>query len=138
MPDIPFYGDKWRGVGAPLNGGTNGIFTFKYTKELVLSSLLNILTTHVGTRLMRPEFGSVFPETVFEQNDSVLKAMVEVYMRGDISKWEPRVDKLDVKTTQEGSRISINVSFTIRETGERVDYHINFERNKIESIKLVV
>lgn len=136
MPDIPFYGDKWRGIGAPLKGGANGVFTFKYTKELVLSSLLKILTTHVGTRLMRPAFGSVFPETIFEQNDSVLKAKIEIYMRGDIARQEPRIDKLSVSASQEGVRINVRVSYEIRETGEKVSTLVDFEKNKVESIKI--
>lgn len=137
MAGIEYTGTKWVGIGTPLFKGKNGLLTFKYTKQLVLSSIFHILSTPLGTRLMRPDFGSVFPELLFEPNDSVLVASIEVNVREDILKWEPRIRELRLIATPKSKDLEVKLLFSINETGEKVNSYLNAQRNNLQSLRLI-
>ena len=59
-------------------------------------SILQILGTRPGERFMRPEFGSRVRDLVFEQNDTVLKALLRHWIIDAITRWEKRVYVTDV------------------------------------------
>jgi phage baseplate assembly protein W len=57
----------------------------------IKESILQILGTRLGERLMNPEFGSRLHDLVFEQNDEVLKGLIRHYVIDAIKRWEKRV-----------------------------------------------
>lgn len=137
MPDVAYTGTKWVGPGLPFNRGNNGRFTAKTTAALIVSSIYHILTTKTGTRLMKPDFGSIFMDLVFEQNDAILAAELQVNVKNDILQWEPRIDTLSIKSSPNSDTVIVTISYTIRETGESVQSQITFQKNNQNSVKLV-
>lgn len=59
-------------------------------------SILQILGTRPGERFMRPEFGSRVRDLAFEQNDTVLRALLRHWIIDAIVRWEKRVIVTDV------------------------------------------
>lgn len=82
---------RYRGIAVPFNRTPDGYFGAKGTRDVIWSSIVNILLTPIGTRIMIPEFGSRVPELVFEPNDDLLQAQARIYIFEAIQKWEPRV-----------------------------------------------
>jgi len=59
--------------------------------EHIRESILQILETRPGERLMNPEFGSRVKDLVFEANTDVLKSLLRYYIGKALERWEPRV-----------------------------------------------
>lgn len=83
---FPFFISGRRG-GAEGMGGISD----EEGKILVRMSLMQILGTRLGERVMRRGFGCRIHDLVFRPNDPVLDVEIEHYVRESIDRWEPRV-----------------------------------------------
>lgn len=91
--------------------------------EHIRQSVIDILTTPLGTRVMLPEYGSNLPDLVDNPSDPVLAIKIIMASAGALAKWEPRirVDRvrpvaLDAKT----GRMAIDIEATDVETRKRL------------------
>jgi phage baseplate assembly protein W len=124
---------KWTGLGIPLTTGPEGNLSPKKTPDLIKSSIYEILTTRIGTRLMRPSFGSIFLELLFEPNDNVLLSKIRTFIPAAIKRWEPRIDKVSISAVSSGKDLKITISGIVVETGERIDSYLVFQKNQNNS-----
>jgi phage baseplate assembly protein W len=115
-----FLGRGWAFPFA-IEGGSGRIAVVSY-EEAVRQSILLILETAPGERVMRPEFGCGIHELVFQVIDTALIAQVEQRVRGALTEFEPRIDLLDVNVDQswisEG-RLEVAIDFRVRTTNQR-------------------
>lgn len=74
-----------------VSGGTEVSAATSREHDHIRESILQILGTRPGERLMNPEFGSRLHDLVFEQNDEVLKGLIRHYLIDAIKRWEKRV-----------------------------------------------
>lgn len=84
----------------------------------IRESILQILGTRVGERLMRPDFGSRLHELVFEQNTDVLKGLLRFRINEAIGRWEKRVVVTGVSfeespASTDKNRISVRIAYRI-------------------------
>ena len=84
-----------------MNRETGGAIS---TVEHIGQSISDILTTRVGTRVMRREYGSLLPELVDQPFNDVTRLRVYAASVMAIMRWEPRVSisrvQLDGATLQ--------------------------------------
>lgn len=76
-----------------------------------------ILGTSVGERVMRPEFGCGIWELVMEANTAQLHGRVQVRVREALTRWEPRIDVLDVRIEappEQKNVLLIRIDYRIR------------------------
>jgi phage baseplate assembly protein W len=64
--------------------------------ERINQSILNILSTPIGTRIGNRLFGSKMNTLVFEQNDFILADLIKLYAFEALSTWEPRISVSDI------------------------------------------
>jgi uncharacterized protein len=90
--------------------------------EDIQQSLIILLSTHLGERIMQPRYGCNLHHVVFEKAD---KAMI-TYLRDTIETaiiyHEPRVKLIQTTVTDEidpEGKISLNISYMIRSTNTR-------------------
>lgn len=108
-----------RGLGFPFGfskrtGGTEESSDLDRIRE----SILQILETRPGERIMRPEFGSRVKNLVFEQNDAVLKALVRHYVVDAIQRWEKRVVATGVEFEgADSNQLLVHIGYRIVTTG---------------------
>lgn len=57
----------------------------------VRQSLLLLLSTSPGERVMRPEYGCELRRLIFSPNDNTTAGLARHYVQQAISRWEPRV-----------------------------------------------
>lgn len=84
-------------------------------------SILQILGTRPGERLMNPEFGSRLKDLVFEPNGQVLKGLIRHYVIDAIERWEKRVYVTDVSfddspETVDANTIPVRISYRVIDT----------------------
>ena len=85
------------GMAFPLSfSGTGGITTSEGV-EHVNHSLRQILSTNLGERFMRPDFGSRLRGLLFMGNHDVYRALARNYIVSTIEKWEPRLKITEIE-----------------------------------------
>jgi phage baseplate assembly protein W len=83
----------------------------------VRQSLMLLLSTQPGERIMRPEFGCDLHRLVFEPNDQTTAGLAMHYVRTAIARWEPRVEilGLDAEAAADDlSRLDIVLDYRVR------------------------
>lgn len=104
-------GSGIRGVGFPIDKGSEGYFTRRNASSLRRSSIMMILATKPGERVMLPEFGSRLHELIFEPNDEILQRDLINETVGAISRWEPNVRVLAVFPEIRSDTVTIFIDF---------------------------
>jgi phage baseplate assembly protein W len=87
--------------------------------DSIRQSILLIVGTARGERLMRPTFGCGIHDLVFAPNDATTAALVSFEVRETLIDWEPRIEVLNVQITQdpeEGNKLLINLQYRVRST----------------------
>lgn len=86
--------------------------------ELIRDSLLQLVLTMNGERIMRPEFGTNALSFVFENNDAVLSNLLRAEIQGVIARFEPRVQLVDILIEQRASEIILTIAYIVLATGK--------------------
>jgi phage baseplate assembly protein W len=112
----------FQGIGWAFPVGveaTTGQLALARYEESIRESILLIIGTAKGERLMRPTFGSRLRELVFAPIDTTTTALVSVEIRDALIDWEPRIQVIDVVCTRdvaEGNKLLVNVRYRVRLT----------------------
>ena len=86
-----------RGWAFPVQPAADGSLRLVEGEDVIRRSLLLILSTAPGERLMLPDFGCGIHELVFQPNTASLRGAVREKVVEAVRRWEPRVDLLDVR-----------------------------------------
>lgn len=108
-----------RGWAFPLGVDSRGVISLTDEQSEIEQAILIILSTPIGTRVMRPTFGSRLHELVFAPNNSQTAAQARRYVEEALGMWEPRIRVRNVEVlpdTQSGndSRLMIQISYEIK------------------------
>ncbi len=107
------------GFTYPFEVDRTGSLEFVSAEAKVQQSILVILGTARGERMMRPDFGSRLHELVFAPIDASTKAKVGRYVIEAIVAWEPRVDVLDISVSDaeaSSGRLLVDIEYRVRAT----------------------
>jgi Bacteriophage baseplate protein W len=88
-------------------------------EEDIQQSIRIILGTDQGERVMRPDFGAGLRSFVFGPINHTTLQRVKARVQDALTKWEPRIDVLQVKVTLDAkvrSKLLIDVSYRVRAT----------------------
>jgi len=84
--------------------------------ELIRESLLQIMSTNRGERLMRPTFGINVLDYIFESNTDILGATVRAQVVDAITRYESRVIIENVTVERVDEMMIINIYYIIKVT----------------------
>lgn len=98
----------------------------------VRESLRILLSTSLGERLLRPDYGCDLRNFLFEPLDRTTVATIFDIVKRAILLHEPRVrmDDLRLETDQEAGRLDVEVVYTIRSTNTRSNIVFPFYRDE--------
>ncbi|HEY9605876.1 MAG TPA: GPW/gp25 family protein [Allocoleopsis sp.] len=109
-----------RGLGFPMSLNSNGELQPAEYEESVRQSVLIILGTARGERVMRPDFGCGIYDLVFEMKTAGTAGRISQEVQEALLRFEPRIDVLDVQVTpqsdSEGEKLLIRVDYQVRAT----------------------
>lgn len=94
-----------------------GQFAFSAYEANVQQSIFTILSTAKGERVMVPDFGCGMHDRVFSPNTATQSNAVAADVREALTRWEPRIDLLDVSVTVGGTQgevLLIVIDYRIR------------------------
>lgn len=113
-----FLGQGW---AFPLGvDGTGGIAMSRGEADIE-NSILAILGSAKGERVMRPGFGSSIHDFVFAPNNATTHGLLGYHVRDALAFWEPRIEVTDVDVAADelnSSRVLINISYTVITTND--------------------
>ena len=113
-----FLGQGW---AFPMGvDGTGGIAMSRGEKDIEYS-ILAILGTAKGERVMRPDFGSSIHDFIFAPNNATTHGLLGYHVRDALAFWEPRIEVTDVDVAADElnpSRVLINISYTVITTND--------------------
>jgi len=114
MQQISFLG---KGVSYPFKINDYGEIDSSEYEKNIEESIKIIISTKMGERLMRPEFGCRVHELLFAQNTTTTHNLAIYYVSEALKKWENRILIKDVKAYSIGeSSINIDIEYQIRDT----------------------
>lgn len=107
-----------RGFGFPFGVDAYGRIDIAEHEDSVKQAIHLILGTAVGERIMEPSFGCKIHDLVFHPNNPNTCAQVSVAVREALTKWEPRIRKIRVKSypdPRDQNVVLINIEYEIRQ-----------------------
>ncbi len=116
-----FLGTGWK---YPVTVEADGSISSSSYDENIRESILIILGTAKGERLMRPEFGCSIYEYAYGTMDTLTRRMIENSVYEALVKWEPRIEVNEVKTLTEKStegKILIIIDYKVRRSNTQVN-----------------
>ncbi len=85
-------------------------------EENIEESILIILGTALGERVMRPDFGCAIHDLVFAPNNSNTHGLIIYYVTEALNKWEPRIQALGVDCELgpgQGNRVNVSIEYQV-------------------------
>ncbi|ADV68664.1 GPW/gp25 family protein [Deinococcus maricopensis] len=106
------------GWAFPVAVNPRGRIAMVQGEQAVAQSILMLLMTPKGQRVMRPEYGCRIHELVFAPNDATTLGLASYYVDEALRMWEPRINvgRVNARTDPaDASRILIDVNYTMRQ-----------------------
>ncbi len=111
-----FLGTGWK-FPAQLNE-QGGVTTASH-EDRIRESILIILGTEKGERVMRPDFGCGIHSLVYTVVNSTTVTLVRSAVRDALLHWEPRIDLLEVRVSTDrlsDGVLHISIDYRVRRT----------------------
>ncbi len=117
MTDVDLIGQGWK---FPIKVNPKGGLSYSSGPERIQDAIWIVLSTSLGERLMRPNFGAGIHDYVFQSNSDVVRTQLRTAVNDALLRWEARIEVKDV-IVQEGtqpSQVLISIDYQIRSTNE--------------------
>lgn len=91
-------------------------------EDLIRESVMLILGTAKGERVMRPDFGCGINDLVFAPNNTSTATLIAFYVKEALLKWEPRIEVNEVQSypdRNEPEKLNINITYTVKTTNTK-------------------
>ncbi len=114
-PSKAFLGVGW---SAPLSLDGKGEIALAAYEDEIRQSILIILGTTPGERVMRPDFGAGLRNLVFAPMNTATIALAQDTVERALTEWEPRINvqEVDVTIAQNQPQLGqllINISYVV-------------------------
>jgi phage baseplate assembly protein W len=114
-----FLGRGWA-MPVALDPRTGRLAVAEYEDD-IRQSILIILETAPGERLMRPDFGCGIHELVFGVVDSTMLQRVRSVVSEALREYEPRIDVLDIEADADAAGtglLTVEIEYRVRKTNQ--------------------
>jgi phage baseplate assembly protein W len=113
-----FLGLGW---AFPVARDSQGDIQIAAYEEDVRQAIRIILSTNLGERVMRPDFGAGLRALLFEPMNTTTLSLAQHHVERALTEWEPRIDVLGVrvmfdKDDPSRGRLLIDIDYRVRAT----------------------
>jgi uncharacterized protein len=87
--------------------------------EAIRQSILMLLATSPGERVMRPEYGCLLRRVIFSPNDDTTAGLAMHYVRSALDRWEPRIEVIGLDAAPDSAdpgRLEVVLEYRVRAT----------------------
>lgn len=120
-----------KGIGYPftISGEKEGKAGVEESTGMdrIKESVLQILNTPIGSRVMRRDFGSRLHELPFEVLDETTVSLVNHFIVDALVKWEKRITVVGVLVSldNQNNRLLIDINFALKATGQQASAQLD-------------
>ena len=111
-----------RGIAFPMRVDSTGSIAMVGGPEDIDRSIVMVLSTAKGERLMRPQFGCTIWDQLFDPiNANTLGQMAQA-VREALSQWEPRITLEEVQARRDpdaDGKVGIEIVYRVKATNDR-------------------
>ena len=109
-----------KGFAYPLQINPRGGIKESRQEQKIRESILTILGTQYGERIMRPNFGCNLKSLVFSPNNTATANLARHYVKEGLTTWEPRIilDDVIIDNDNQNGRLMIHIHYKIKSTYE--------------------
>jgi phage baseplate assembly protein W len=114
-----FLGVGWT---SPVKLTQDGQIEMAHHEDAIHQSILMILATAKGERIMRPDFGCGIHDLVFAPNTPSTIGQLVSEVQDALIEWEPRIDIVDIDAVpfpNDPTCIQIQINYRVRTTNNR-------------------
>jgi uncharacterized protein len=114
-----FLGSGW---AFPVGVDARGRIALSRREQDIEESIVMILLTPKGQRVMRPEFGCQIHDLVFAPNNATTAGLATYYVEEALGMWEPRIRVLEVTAEPDEEyheRLLVHIDYEIKATYDR-------------------
>ncbi|MCE3201745.1 GPW/gp25 family protein [Paenibacillus sonchi] len=117
MEVVDFLGRGWKYPFAVHRGSINS----SDGEDSIRESILLILSTARGERVMRPDFGCRLNELVFSPNTMSTATLLRSFIEEALQNWEPRIEVDDITVTprSDQSQLEVSIDYSIRASNSK-------------------
>jgi phage baseplate assembly protein W len=111
-----------RGLRFPIGVDPSGAFDESEAEDKIRESVFLILSTALGERQMRFDFGNAIHDEVFAPIRAATLSLVSFDVQEALIAWEPRIDVVNVSASDEQARdgvLLVSVDYSVRATNNR-------------------
>jgi len=92
-------------------------------EESIKESIMLILGTSRGERVMRPDFGCRLNDMLFSSNELGTATLIQTYVEEALLNWEPRIEVQSVSATmsQTEPTVEINIEYIIKSSNSKAN-----------------
>ena len=101
----------WSGIALPWGVTISSVIDPKDDKDEIKSSVMWIVLTAIGERVMNPEFGSKLPLTLFEPSDLDTVNQVKESVKNAIRKYDNRVKYVDFTVKVQENKMICSLAY---------------------------
>lgn len=114
---VDLIGVGWK---FPIRVNAKGGISYSSGPDRIQDAIWIILSTSLGERVMREDFGAGVNDYVFQSNSDVVRVRLAAAVSAALTKWEPRIKLVNVAAQQgtEPSQVLIVVDYQISSTNE--------------------
>ena len=120
-PAKAFLGVGWN---SPVQLAADGTIAEAVFETDISQSILIILLTSPGERVMRPDFGAGLNDFVFEPANVATMSKIQARVTSALTAWEPRIIVVDVTVTAQPNTpncLLISMTYQVRATNTRLN-----------------
>lgn len=115
----------YKGISFPFKKSSQAFPAPATDNDLIKQSIVQIILTGRGERIMRPEFGSNAFAFVFENNTLLLQETVRAEVMSAISRFEPRAIVRAVDIARDDTELTITIDYIVVATRQEQSVAIN-------------
>ena len=107
----------FRGIGYPFRRSATSLPARVSDAELIRQSLVQIVGTQKGERVMRPDFGTNVIAYIFGNNTDLLAELIRADLFAAIGRYEPRVILQAIVVDRSDTLVDVDIRYVIAATG---------------------
>jgi phage baseplate assembly protein W len=117
MNGVDLIGTGWK---FPIKVNAKGGLSYSSGATRIQDAIWIVLSTALGERIMRPNFGAGVTDYVFQSNSEVVQTQLAAAVSAALTKWEPRIELVNLTVQQgtEPSQVLASIDYRIRTTNE--------------------
>jgi len=116
----------YSGISFPFRRSSTSLPARATDTDLIRQSLVQLVSTSKGERVMRPDFGSNVINYLFDNNDDLLAELIRSDLFGVVGRYEPRVILTDVLVVRSDESVDVTLLYVVTFTGATDSVGVSF------------